>query len=94
MRHPCPAWGQALCVRKAAAAMPLHSMAARVTGRESEMLTFLAQRLTNQEIAAELVISLPMIKRHTADIFQKLDVNSRRLAVATARANGQHPPVL
>jgi LuxR family maltose regulon positive regulatory protein len=65
---------------------------ALLTERESEILALLAQRLTNQEIAAELVISVTTVKRHTANIYQKLHVNSRRMAVAKAQAIGQLRP--
>ncbi|MCB0158451.1 MAG: hypothetical protein KDD83_10015 [Caldilineaceae bacterium] len=63
-----------------------------LTEREAEILTLLADRLTNQEIAAELVISVATVKRHVANVYQKLHVNSRRLAVAKAKALGQLPP--
>ncbi len=60
-----------------------------LTSRESEVLELLAQRLSNQEIAAKLVVSVATVKRHTANIYQKLHVNSRRQAVAKAQAIGQ-----
>ena len=63
-----------------------------LTARESEILDLLSQRLTNYEIAEKLVISVATVKRHTANIYQKLDVTNRRLAVAKAQAIGQLPP--
>lgn len=63
-----------------------------LTARESEILDLLSQRLTNYEIAEKLVISVATVKRHTANIYQKLDVTNRRLAVLKAQAIGQLPP--
>jgi LuxR family maltose regulon positive regulatory protein len=48
----------------------------------------MAQRLTNQEIAAQLVISVGTVKQHTHHIYQKLNVKGRRQAVAKATELG------
>ena len=55
-----------------------------LTAREHEILTLLEQRLTDKEIAQALVISHLTVKRHTSTIYQKLQVNGRREAVAKA----------
>ncbi|MCB0254591.1 MAG: helix-turn-helix transcriptional regulator [Anaerolineae bacterium] len=49
-----------------------------------EVLEMLAQRLTAKEIAGDLFISERTVKRHTANIYQKLGVHSRQQAVASA----------
>jgi LuxR family maltose regulon positive regulatory protein len=59
-----------------------------LTMREQEILELLAQRLSAKEIAQRLVISDLTVKRHCANIYQKLNVNSRREAVEEARALG------
>jgi LuxR family maltose regulon positive regulatory protein len=59
-----------------------------LTDRELEVLHFLAERLTNPEIARRLFISLPTVKTHTRNIYGKLGVHSRKQAVAHARALG------
>ena len=60
--------------------------------RELEVLRLLAEGLSNQEIAQKLYISLPTVKTHTANIYGKLSVNSRKDAVTHARAIGLLPP--
>ena len=62
-----------------------------LTDREVEILDLLAKRYTNKEIAAELIISPATVKRHTINIYQKLDVHKRREAVNVARALGLVP---
>ncbi|NIV37257.1 MAG: hypothetical protein GWN58_49895, partial [Anaerolineae bacterium] len=64
-----------------------------LTEREMEVLALLARRLTNREIARELVIALGTVKRHTHSIYGKLGVRKRQQAVARARALGILPPV-
>ena len=55
-----------------------------LTERECEVLALLAQRLSNKEIGQALVISPQTVKRHTVNIYQKLQVGGRREAVANA----------
>jgi len=59
-----------------------------LTDRELEVLALLAQRLSNKEIADKLVISPRTVKRHTLNIYRKLDVNSRQQAVEKAAELG------
>ena len=59
-----------------------------LTNRELEILEQLAKRLTAKEIANDLFISERTVKRHTANIYQKLGVNNRRQAVASASSLG------
>jgi LuxR family maltose regulon positive regulatory protein len=63
-----------------------------LTDREMEVLTLLRQRLSNKEIASQLVLSVATVKRYTVNINQKLGVNRRRDAVIEAEALGILPP--
>jgi DNA-binding CsgD family transcriptional regulator len=56
-----------------------------------QILALLAQRLTAKEIAQKLVVSEQTVKRHRANIYQKLGVNSRREAVAASVTLGIIP---
>lgn len=51
-----------------------------LTGREREVLRLLAQGMTNQEIAASLIITTNTVKRHLKSIFAKLGVHTRSAA--------------
>jgi LuxR family maltose regulon positive regulatory protein len=64
-----------------------------LSSRELDVLTLLAQRLSNKEIAAKLHITPTTVKRHTVSVYQKLSVHGRRDAVAKASSLGmlQHP---
>lgn len=55
-----------------------------LTDREIDVLRQLAQRLSNKEIADILYIAPETVKRHTINIYQKLDVENRRQAVNKA----------
>jgi LuxR family maltose regulon positive regulatory protein len=52
--------------------------------RELEILALLAERLSNKEIGTRLYLSHATVKRHTANIYQKLGVHGRREAVEKA----------
>jgi LuxR family maltose regulon positive regulatory protein len=56
-----------------------------LTRREREVLDHIAAGDSNQMIADKLVITLSAVKKHTRNIFAKLNVNSRTQAVARAR---------
>jgi ATP/maltotriose-dependent transcriptional regulator MalT len=57
---------------------------AGLTGRELEILRLVAQGMSNQEIAASLVLSEHTVHRHVANVLGKLGVSSRAAAVAQA----------
>ena len=56
-----------------------------LTERELEVLRLLRSGLLNRQIAEELVISLGTVKRHTANIYGKLGVETRTQAIVRAR---------
>jgi LuxR family maltose regulon positive regulatory protein len=62
-----------------------------LTRREVQVLELLAQHTTTTEIAERLILSDQTVKRHLANIYQKLGVHSRRQAVSTAVALGILP---
>ena len=59
-----------------------------LTARETDVLKLLAQLCTNEEIAADLVLSLNTVKTHIRSLFQKLSVTRRADAVRRGRALG------
>lgn len=56
--------------------------------RELEVLVLLAEGKNNRDIAAKLFISDGTVKRHLANIYAKLDANSRLDAVRRAEQRG------
>jgi LuxR family maltose regulon positive regulatory protein len=62
---------------------------APLTKREREVIALIAAGDSNQQIAAELVISLGTVKRHISNIYRKLGVRRRTQAVARARELGE-----
>lgn len=63
----------------------------RLSEREIEVMQCIAEGLTNQEIADRLYLSLYTVKVHARNIYGKLGVNSRTLAIAKARELGLLP---
>ncbi|MET3290016.1 UNVERIFIED_CONTAM: ATP/maltotriose-dependent transcriptional regulator MalT [Brevibacillus sp. OAP136] len=53
-----------------------------------EVLTLIAQGLSNREISEQLFIALATVKGHNRVIFDKLQVKRRTEAVARARLLG------
>jgi LuxR family maltose regulon positive regulatory protein len=64
----------------------------RLSERETEVLQFISEGLTNQEIAARLYLSLHTVKVHARNIYAKLGVKNRTQAVAKGKALGILPP--
>jgi len=56
-----------------------------LTRREVEVLKLIEAGCTNQDIAGQLVISTPTVKRHITNIYTKLDVESRTQAIAIGK---------
>lgn len=67
---------------------PTQVLPALLSKREVELLSLIAAGRSNKEIASELYISIGTVKRHTVNIFTKLDVKNRTEAVARARELG------
>jgi predicted ATPase/DNA-binding CsgD family transcriptional regulator len=60
-------------------------LAKPLTSRELEVLTLIADGLTNREIAEQLVIALSTVKWHVRQIYNKLGVHNRQEAIGRAR---------
>jgi LuxR family maltose regulon positive regulatory protein len=72
----------------ASAAPQLQGLSEPLSERELEILGLLTERDSNKEIAAMLFIAPSTVKRHTLNIYRKLDVNNRRAAVSRATELG------
>lgn len=59
-----------------------------LTGRELEVLELAATGLGNKEIADQLAVSVPTVKAHLVNIFNKMAVGSRTEAVLEALRRG------
>jgi LuxR family maltose regulon positive regulatory protein len=72
----------------APAATPSAPAASPLSARELEVVRCIAAGASNQQIAAELFISVGTVKRHLHNIYAKLDASSRTQAIVRARALG------
>jgi len=59
-----------------------------ISPRELEVLNFMVEGLTNQEIADKLFVSVNTVKTHLKNIYLKLEVNNRARAVSKATEVG------
>ena len=59
-----------------------------LTEREAEVLALLAAGASNRAIAEQLFVTEGTVKRHTHNIYRKLDVNNRTQAVVRANELG------
>jgi DNA-binding CsgD family transcriptional regulator len=57
----------------------------RLTRREQEVARLVCEGRSNQEIADDACLSLPMVKKHLHAIFRKLEVPSRSRLIALMR---------
>lgn len=59
----------------------------KLTKREYEVLTLIAEGLNNRDIAARIFISEKTVKNHVSNIFKKLQINDRVQAAIFAYKN-------
>jgi DNA-binding CsgD family transcriptional regulator len=64
------------------------SSAPDLTAREVEVLRLVARGLTNQQVAAELVVSERTVHAHLRSMYKKLDIGSRSAATRYALEHG------
>jgi DNA-binding NarL/FixJ family response regulator len=89
-------WFRPEIIARALSAYPAMLRAARgtrrpldlLTEREREVLLEVARGLTNQQVAAQLHISLSTVKVHIGSIFEKLNLQSRTEAAVLAVREG------
>ena len=61
---------------------------AELSPQQKRVLALLAEGKTNKEIAQALVIAPATVKKHSTNIYQKLQAHNRREAVAKATRLG------
>ncbi|WP_285116985.1 LuxR C-terminal-related transcriptional regulator [Leifsonia sp. fls2-241-R2A-40a] len=67
---------------------PAQPLAAKLTGRELEVLGLLAQGLSNKEIAGVMWLSDRTVERHITSLYRKIGVGRRSEATAFALRHG------
>ena len=66
----------------------MRTPAQSLSTRETEVLTLVADGLSNQQIAEQLFVSQATVKSHLVHVFTKLGVDSRTSAVAAGVSRG------
>ena len=79
---------QALLALARGKAAPQQHQLESLTDREQDVLTLLAQGMTNKDIAQSLFLSVRTIEAHLRNVYGKLDVNNRTEAVLWAVQHG------
>jgi len=59
-----------------------------LTRREMDVLLLMCAGYSNQQIADEMIVSVNTVKKHTSNIYGKLEVRNRAQAVLRAREDG------
>ena len=75
-------------VSRTASAWERGTAAAQLTPRETDVLSLLAQGMSNAEVATALFVSVATVRSHVHHILRKLAVRSRAEAVAHAYKTG------
>lgn len=90
-RRPLPEFAWLTSAGLWAAAAALHprlgaqdSLLEPLSQRELDVLAYLPGRMRNQDIAADMYVSVNTVKTHVASIYRKLDVTERNEAVERA----------
>lgn len=73
---------------------PIPAKMTQLTPREREVLIFLAEGMSNAEVAGQLVISEATVKTHLAHVMAKLGVREKAQAVIAAYQTGLVQPRL
>lgn len=64
----------------------------RLTDRELEVLRLIAAGRTGREIAAQLVLAVDTVRRHTTNVYAKIGAHGRAAATAYALRHHLIPP--
>ena len=75
-------------VRRSREAAPAPADRTGLTGREAEILQYIASGLTNAEIARKLFLSVRTVNTHRTNLMHKLDVHNTAGLVRYAMENG------
>ena len=79
---------KALKLLTSPAQMPVQNSVSPISDREKEILTLFVQGLDYKEVADKLFLSPHTVRRHIANIYEKLHINSKAQAVLAAQKWG------